>query len=66
MSQRLVQALTNCATIKSDETESAEACEHTEVCGVTPEPVPAFTPPGIALMIRLLAVAGSVVLRRRE
>ena len=33
MSHCLVQTLTNCATIKSDETESAEACEHTEVCG---------------------------------
>ena len=30
------------------------------------EPVPAFTPLGITVLIGLLAVAGFVVLRRRE
>ena len=73
------QTLENCATIKSDETEPAEACVDTQVCTAEPTPtptpyptpinhipVPAVSPPGVALMIGLLVVAGSVMLRRRE
>ena len=56
--------LENCAIIDSDETDPTEACE--DVCVRPPVPVPVFTPPGIVLMIGLLAVAGSAVLRRRE
>ncbi|VUT27509.1 MAG: hypothetical protein SYNGOMJ08_00055 [Candidatus Syntrophoarchaeum sp. GoM_oil] len=63
--------LTNCATIESDKTEPAEACIDTLVCEPYPtpvghEPVPALTPLGMMLLIGLLAVAGFVVLRRKE
>ena len=58
------QTLTNCATIESDETEPATACEDTQVC--PPEPVPALTPLGMMVMIGLLSLAGSVILRRKR
>ena len=61
--------LGNCTIIDSDETDPTEACAETVVCARElrpPMPVPTLTPPGMALMIGLLAVVGSVMLRRRE
>ena len=61
--------LTNCAEIDGDEVGSTESCVDTDVCvrePRPPQPVPTLTPPGIVLMIGLLAVVGSVMLRRRE
>ena len=68
------QPLTNCATIESDETEPAEACETTDVCTAEPTPtptpyptpVPALTPLGMTLLIGLMLVAGFMTMRRRE
>jgi uncharacterized repeat protein (TIGR01451 family) len=61
--------LENCAIIDSTETDPTEACAETDVCEREPRPpmqVPTLTPQGIVLMIGLLAVVGSVMLRRRE
>jgi parallel beta-helix repeat protein len=50
----------------SEDTNPLDVCPLGESPISAPAPVPALTPPGMMLMIGLLAVAGFVTLRRRE